>query len=155
MILQSLWRRGQQQWRDGCCSHGRLHQRAQKPALDRKSDVKFCGIFFYFTRFFCSDKLPKVRPRSSSLPALMSEFRGLFWGSLPDNTSEQPVHDARASVWIAHFYVHNDLRAVRMCLVITLFSAVITNPLTWLLSTNLVVSPWPTLLIVQKEEHLD
>ena len=25
MILQSLWRRGQQQWRDGCCcSHGRL-----------------------------------------------------------------------------------------------------------------------------------
>ena len=31
---------------------GLLHQRAQKPALDRKSDVKFCGFFFILRGFF-------------------------------------------------------------------------------------------------------
>jgi hypothetical protein len=39
-----------------------LHQRAQKPALDVKSEVQFRGFFFNFTRFFCSDNLSQVRP---------------------------------------------------------------------------------------------
>ena len=56
-----------------------LHQRAQKPALDRKSEVQFCGIFPILRGFF-PHKNEGVTTLCWSLLAFTTEFRGKMQG---------------------------------------------------------------------------
>ena len=53
-----------------------LHRARHYLLWSQNSEVIILRIFYHFTRFFRSEKLPKVRPWSSSLPDAISEFWG-------------------------------------------------------------------------------